>query len=130
MVKPTKARARHYDEIRNPKGDNSNKQRHSSKRKLAKARAVLAAQRSTLSDDIDRHHSAAADIPLPVAGTSKDHSPPQSRGYHYPYKVRRPDRHAKLKAAKHGCNDTSSNNDAILPGPVERVRGEIAVVLH
>ena len=62
MVKPTKARARHYDKIRNPKGDNSNKQRHSSKRKLAKARAVLAAQRSTLSDDIDSHHSAAADI--------------------------------------------------------------------
>lgn len=84
----------------------------------------MAAKRATLSHG--KH--LTPDLPSPVAWTSKDRSPPQGRGYHPPYKVRRPDRHALLKTTKHGCND--NDNDNMLPDSVDEIRGEIASVLQ
>ena len=97
--------------------------------KLAKGREALALKRAAPPSD-NHHRPPDVGVPSPVAGTSKDHSPPQSRGYHPPYKVRRPDRYAKLNASKHGCDDSSSDNEDVLPDPVTQVRGEIVAVFR
>ena len=53
---------------------------------LAKGREALALKRAAPPSD-NHHRPPDVGVPSPVAGTSKDHSPPQSRGYHPPYKV-------------------------------------------
>ena len=132
-----------YDSTRATRGAKGRAKRKHCAINLAKGREAMALKRAALpadnhlSPDVDVPSSVAGtsvdrsrDVPSPVAGTSKDRSPPQSRGYHPPYKVRRPDRNAQLKAAKHGCDDTSSDNEDVLPDPVTQVRGEIAAVLQ
>ena len=89
MPNSVRQRTKQHDNVRATRGDKGRRKNRYRVLNAAKGREAVALKQAALPSG-NPQVSLDLDVPSPVTGTSKDHSPPQSHGYHPPYKVRRP----------------------------------------